>query len=246
MAMQRIPFLLAPLLAAFGCSNGPWHIPHAVYDRGIAAWSYVEPPLAERHAPPLPAVRVADFESFPPEVSYHPSLPFAALTLPLVGWTNPPFIATQNSVLLPTTWGSEYATLRPYEFERILARELARSGAFEAVVTDPAKAHLELRGRIDFRRRHSAHFMGLGPLWLPLFYWVPPTTQRDDCEASFQLVRLADGRVLREGNVQIESRQLVRYNLGNEILLTNFEARILPPVIERIVREVASVETQER
>ena len=57
-----------------------------------------------------------------------------------MGWLMPPAMRTRNAVILgvPSLFGEyEAASLRRYEFERILSRELVRSGVFERVVSDP-------------------------------------------------------------------------------------------------------------
>jgi hypothetical protein len=154
---------------------------------------------------------------------------------------------SRNALLLSIPSGRllgeyELAPLRRYEFERVLARELVRSGLFEAVVTDPARATRELRGRVDFQREHRVHFMGLGLLWWPLFYWVPSSTQLDRCEGRYELVRRADGALLHAADFRVEERELVLDRLGNETLLTSLGARILPQVIQDIVRELAALE----
>jgi hypothetical protein len=243
--MTRACAALLALLAAPGC-GGPYRMPPAMHSEGIAAWNYVEPPLASR-AQPLPAVHLADFASLPGEESFHPALTVPGMILPLVGWIMPAQIHSRNALLLSIPSGRllgeyELAPLRRYEFERVLARELVRSGLFEAVVTDPARATLELRGRVDFQREHRVHFMGLGLLWWPLFYWVPSSTQLDRCEGRYELVRRADGALLHAADFRVEERELVLDRLGNETLLTSLGARILPQVIQDIVRELAALE----
>ena len=243
--MTKEAAVLVALVAAFGC-GGPYRMPPAMHSEGIAAWNYVEPPLATR-SQPLPAVHLTDFVSLPRKESFHPGLAVPGMIVPLVGWIMPAQIRSRNALLLSIPSGRllgeyELAPLRRYEFERVLARELARAGLFEAVVTDPALAQLELRGRVDFYREHKVHFMGLGLLWWPLIYWVPSSTQRDRCDGRFELVRRGDGALLHAAELRVEERELVLDRLGNETLLTSLGARILPRVIQEIARELAEVE----